>query len=172
MEVLGGLPDRSVNRGRRREVTTNVAAEIERLPTLSRQQLLDLWLKQYGRPAPPGVRKSLLVPFLAYRLQENACGGLKSSTRAELRRIARAYEKGSHTAGASPRPRIKPGTRIVRQWNGKSIEVSVTDSGFEYGGANYRSLSQIARKITGTRWSGPAFFRLNGARQKRESSDV
>jgi hypothetical protein len=152
-------------------VTINVAAEVERLPTLSRQQLVDLWLKQYGRAAPSGVRKSLLVPFLAYRLQENACGGLKPSTRAELRRIARANEKGSGRTEASPR-RIKPGTRIVRQWKGRSIEVSVTESGFEYGGANYRSLSQIARKITGTRWSGPAFFGLNGARQKREPSDV
>ena len=162
MEVLGGLPDRSVNGDRSREVTTNVAAEIERLPTLSRQQLLDLWLRQYGSAAPSGVRKSLLVPFLAYHLQEKAYGGLKPSTRAELRRIARAHEKGWDTAGASPRPRIKPGTRIVRQWKGRSIEVSVTESGFEYGGAKYRSLSQIARKITGTRWSGPAFFRLNG----------
>jgi hypothetical protein len=156
----------------RREVTINVAAEIERLPTLSRRQLLDLWLKQYGRAAPSGVRKSLLVPFLAYRLQEKAYGGLKPSTRAELRRIARASETGSETAGASLRPRIKPGTRIVRQWKGRSIEVSVTESGFEYGGASYRSLSQIARKITGTRWSGPAFFGLNAACQKREPSDV
>ena len=153
-------------------MTINVAAEIERLPTLSRQQLLDLWLKQYGRAAPSGVRKSLLVPFLAYRLQENAYGGLKPSTRAELRRIARANEKGSDTTGPSLRSRIKPGTRVVRQWKGRPIEVSVTESGFEYSGTNYRSLSQIARKITGTRWSGPAFFGLNGARQKREPSDV
>jgi hypothetical protein len=153
-------------------VAASVATKVQRLPTLSRQQLLDLWLMQYGRAAPSGVRKSLLVLFLAYRLQEKAYGGLKPSTRAELRRIARANEKGSDTTGTSLRSRIKPGTRIVRQWKGRSIEVSVTESGFEYGGANYRSLSQIARKITGTRWSGPAFFGLNGARQKREPSDV
>jgi hypothetical protein len=146
-------------------VTINVAAEIARLPTLSRRQLLDLWVKQYGRAAPSGVRKSLLVPFLAYRLQEKAYGGLKLSTRAELRRIARANEKGSNTISTRLRSRIRPGTRIVRQWKGKSIEVSVTESGFEFGGTNYRSLSQIARKITGTQWSGPAFFGLNGARQ-------
>lgn len=152
-------------------MTLNVAAEIERLPMLSRQQLLDLWQQQFGRAAPSGVRKTLLIPFLAYRLQEKTYGGLKSSTRAELRRIARANEKGSETTGASPRSRIKPGTRIVRQWKGKSIEVAVTESGFEYGGTNYRSLSQIARKITGTQWSGPAFFGLNAARQKREPSN-
>jgi hypothetical protein len=152
-------------------MTLNLVAEIERLPTLSRQQLLDLWQQQFGRAAPSGVRKTLLVPFLAYRLQEIAYGGLKPSTRAELRRIARANEKGFGISSASPRSRIKPGTRIVRQWKGKSIEVSVTESGFEYGGARYRSLSQIARKITGTQWSGPAFFGLNGAHQKRGASD-
>ena len=169
---LDCLPDQSVNGHRRTEVTINVGGEIERLPTLSRQQLLDLWLKQYGRAAPSGVRKSLLAPFLAYRLQEKAYGGLKPSTRAELRRIARAHEKGSDRTGSSFRSRMKPGTRIVRQWKGRSIEVSVTESGFEYGGAKYRSLSQIARKITGTQWSGPAFFGLKCARQKREPSDV
>jgi hypothetical protein len=153
-------------------VAVNVATEILRLPTLSRHQLLDLWQKEYGKAAPHGVRRSFLVPFLAYRLQEKAYGELKPSMRVEFRRIARALEKGSDPAGASLRPRIKPGTRIVRQWKGRSIEVSVTESGFEFGGANYRSLSQIARKITGTRWSGPAFFGINGARQKREPSDV
>jgi hypothetical protein len=152
-------------------VAINVAAGIERLPTLSRQQLLDLWLKLYGRAAPSGVRKSLLVPFLAYRLQEKAFGGLKPSTRAELRRITCANEKGSDRTNKSFRSRMKSGTRIVRQWKGRSIEVSVTESGFEYGGAKYSSLSQIARQITGTQWSGPAFFGLNGAPRKREPSD-
>jgi hypothetical protein len=106
------------------------------------------------------MRRSLLVPFLAYRLQERAFGSLKLSTGAELRRMARALEKGPDSAKPDLRPRIMPGTRIVRQWQGKTHEVSVTEPGFEYGGANYRSLSQIARKITGTRGSGPAFFEL------------
>jgi hypothetical protein len=145
-------------------MAAEITAEIARLATLSRPELVDLWHKLYGRVAPPGIRRTVLVPFLAYRLQEKAYGGLKPSTCTELRRIARALEKGSYPAGTTLRPRIKAGTRILRQWKGKSIEVTVTESGFECGRKNYRSLSQIARKITGTRWSGPAFFGLRSRR--------
>jgi hypothetical protein len=141
-------------------MTTDIARQVAQLPGFSRQKLLDLWQKLYGRAAPPGMRRSLLVPFLAFRIQERAYGGLKSSTRTELRRLARALEKDPHSLNVGLCSRIKPGTRIVRTWRGKTHEVSVTESGFEYRGARYRSLSQIARKITGTRWSGPAFFGL------------
>ena len=72
-----------------------MAAQIAQLRALSRQQLLDMWQKLYDRAAPPGIRRELLVPFLAYRMQEHACGGLKSSERSELRRIARVLEKSS-----------------------------------------------------------------------------
>lgn len=134
---------------------------------LSRQQLLELWQKVYGRAAPEGLRRELLVPFLAYRIQENAHGGLKQSTLFELRRIARELEKPGGPTESSSRLRIKPGTRLIRQWRGQSHEVAATESGFEYRGTAYRSLSEIARKITGTRWSGPAFFKLNGAKDLR-----
>jgi Protein of unknown function (DUF2924) len=100
-----------------------------------------------------------MVPFLAYRIQENRYGGLKPSTRAELRRIVRNLGKDASN-GQLSRPRMKPGTRLYRRWRGETHEVVVTDSGFEYRGAAYQSLSEIARKITGTRWSGPAFFGL------------
>jgi len=150
----------------------NVRRSIARLPKLRRQKLLTLWKEVYGREAPTAIRRELLIPFLAYRIQERTIGGLKRSTRAELSRISRALDKGLDTAEASPCPRMKPGTRIIRPWKGRSIEVSVTESGFDYRGAKYRSLSQIAREITGTRWSGPAFFGLNRARQKRGSSNV
>jgi DUF2924 family protein len=89
--------------------------------------------------------------FLAYRLLETANGGLIRSTSFELRRIAHALEKGPDSAGPVPPPRIGTETRIVREWQRKTHEVSVTESGLEYGGTNYRSLSQIARKIMGTR---------------------
>ncbi|WP_414648594.1 DUF2924 domain-containing protein, partial [Edaphobacter sp.] len=68
---------------------SNISGQIAKLHALSRQQLLDLWQKLYRRPAPPGIRRELMVPFLAYRMQEDAYGGLKPSTRSELRRIAR-----------------------------------------------------------------------------------
>ena len=101
-----------------------------------------------------------MVPFLAYRIQENAYGGLKPATRSKLRRIAGELEK----SGASPEVRaprkIKPGTCLLRHWRGEEHEVRVTGSGYEYKGASFPSLSHIARQITGTRWSGPAFFGL------------
>jgi len=128
----------------------NISSQVVQLPGFSRQQLLDLWRKLYGRAAAPEMRRSLLDPFLAYRLQERAFGGLKLSSRAELRRSARALEKGSDSVKPAHRTRVKLGARIVRQWQGKTHQVSVIESGFENGGANYRSLSQIARKITGT----------------------
>ena len=148
-----------------------IADQVAQFPTLSRQQLLEMWQKLYQRAAPPGIRRELLIPFLAYRIQENAYGGLKPSTRSELRRIARDLEKSATSPGLRIRARIKTGTRIYRDWRGETYEVVVTPTGFEYGGASYRSISEIARKITGVRWSGPAFFRLNGARTIRDGSD-
>jgi hypothetical protein len=150
----------------------DVSGEIAKLPSFSRKQLLDLWLKLYGRAAPPGIRRELMVPFLAYRMQEKAYGGLKPATRAQLLRIARALESATSTTEWLSKPKIKPGTRILRQWRGETHEILVTESGYEYRAASYRSLSEIARKITGTRWSGPAFFGLKDKSSARGHSDV
>jgi hypothetical protein len=138
----------------------NISGQIAHLRQLSRQQLLDLWQKLYKKAISPGLRREVMIPFLAYRIQEIAYGGLKTTARTELRRVARSLEKGTVSEILS-RSRLKPGTRLSRRWHGKVHEVIVTDSGFEYGGAAYGSLSEIARKITETRWSGPAFFGLN-----------
>jgi hypothetical protein len=139
---------------------TNILGQIGQLPTLSREQLLDLWRKLYGNAAPPGIRREILVPFLAYRIQENAYGGLKPSTRSELRRIARALEKREPSDRPIIRTKVRSGTRMLRQWRGQMHEVVAKESGYEYRGKRYKSLSRIACVITGTRWSGPAFFGL------------
>lgn len=139
---------------------TGIAGQITQLPALSRRELLDMWERLYGRAAPRGIRREILVPFLAYRMQEHAYGGLKSSTRSELRRVARALDKAAGSTKLILRPKIKAGTRLLRQWRGQMHEVFVTEFGYEYRGVGYRSLSQIARKVTGTQWSGPAFFGL------------
>jgi hypothetical protein len=136
----------------------NISSQINTLRSLSRQQLLELWQKLYGKASPPEIRRELMVPFLAYRMQEKQYGGLKASTRSELRRIARELDRPSRELRV--RSRIKPGTRLCRRWRGKMHEIFVTESDYEYLGARYRSLSEVARKITGTRWSGPAFFGL------------
>jgi hypothetical protein len=145
-------------------MNARMAGQIAQLGTFSRQQLPDMWQKLYQRAAPPGIRRELLIPFLAYRMQEHAYGGLKSSARSELRRIARDLEKSSGSTRLILRPKIRAGTRLLREWRGQTHEVIATKSGYEYRGVSYRSLSEIARKVTGTRWSGPAFFGLKNAK--------
>src|ERR1700690_1379571 len=111
---------------------SNISKQIAKLSTFSRQQLLDLWRKVYGAAAPPGIRRELMVPFLAYRMQEKIHGGLSPSTRAELRRIARDLEKPGGSTMMRIRSRIKPGTRLVRKWHGETHEITATESGYEY----------------------------------------
>ena len=149
----------------------DIPAQVAQLQSFSRTQLLELWQKLYHKTAPQGIRRELLIPFLAYRIQEKAYGGLKPSTRSELRRIARELEKSKDSPKFKVRSRAKTGTRIYREWRGETHEVTVSGAGYEYRGLAFRSLSQIARKITGVQWSGPAFFRLNNARPGREHQD-
>ena len=165
---LDCLPDQSVNVLHTKGPSmADIKTEIAQLSKLSRTQLLEMWGKLYKRTAPAGIRRELMVPFLAYRIQEIAYGGLQPSTRAELRRIAHEIERSPSRGSVRIRTRIKSGSRILRRSRGQMHEVLVTDSGFEYGGTNYGSLSQIARTITGTRWSGPVFFGLKDSKTMR-----
>lgn len=148
-----------------------VAGQIKQLASMSRVQLLDLWERLHRKAAHPKIRRELMVPLLAYRIQEVAFGGLKHSTKSELRRIARDLEKPSGSKELKLRHRIRPGTRLVREWQGETHEVVIVESGYEYRGARYKSLSKIARQITGTQWSGPAFFGLNGPRSVERGVD-
>lgn len=136
----------------------DIRQRIKELPTLERPQLLDLWVTNFGKPAPLGIRRELMIPILAYRIQEQAHGGLKKETIARLRKITQGFEGRPTSSRRSNR--IKTGTRIVRQWGGKPHEVTVVNDGYLYRGTTYKSLSEIARQITGTRWSGPLFFGL------------
>ncbi len=134
-------------------VTTRIAA----LPTLSKAALSDLWKQLFDSTPPTQVRRDLMIPILAYRIQEQAFGSLGARARERLRQLSRAFEEGSDSAVAGV-PRIRPGTRLVRQWGDQVHLVNVQSNGYEYQGTRYRSLSEIARLITGTRWSGPLFF--------------
>ena len=98
-----------------------------------------------------------MIPILAHRIQEQTFGSLPAGARGRLRHLSRAFERDSESTVASP-PQIRPGTRLVRQWRDQVHLVNVEANGYEYHGARYRSLSEIARLITGTRWSGPLFF--------------
>jgi hypothetical protein len=143
---------------------TGIENRLLLLPKMGKAQLLELWKQLYGKAVAPKLRRELMIPFLAYRMQELQYGGLKPSTRAELRRIARGLELSS-SSELIVRPRIKAGTRLFRRWKGEMHEIFATESGYEYRGVGYRSLSEVARKITGTRWSGPAFFGLKSSQR-------
>jgi hypothetical protein len=147
----------------------DLAHEIAALPTLNKAQLLLVWKKNFNQDPPPKLRKELMVPILAYRMQEKEFGGLSHRARKRLREIAQSLgpDKRLH---ASIAPSVKSGTRLIRSWRGEVHEVSVTDRGFEYRGQHFATLSKIAREITGTRWSGPLFFgtRTKGIRKKAQ----
>jgi hypothetical protein len=138
---------------------TDVQDQLKQLPGLDRKARLDLWLRLFGKPAHKALRRELMIPVLAYRIQEKAYGGLKPSTCKRLRTLAAEFNSGHHPPAAAP-TKLRAGTRLVREWQGALHEVSVLDSGFEYRDQHFGSLSEIARQITGTRWSGPRFFGL------------
>ncbi len=123
------------------------------LATLSLAQLRGEW-SAVGDDEPPAVPADLLRRLLAQRLQEKRFGGLPVAVERELTRIAAGAE------GASFRPAavLRPGARLVREWQGRNIVVDVGDDGFAWEGRTYRSLSSIAREVTGAHWSGPRFF--------------
>jgi Protein of unknown function (DUF2924) len=127
-------------------------------------QLQEKWRQKLKEKPPPRIRKQLLVPLLAYKLQEQVYGGLKPDIKRHLEKLAAAYRRDP---GKTPQVRLTPilklGTRLLRQWNGKTHQVMAIENGFEYEGKRYKSLSVVARLITRTRWSGPAFFGLKGA---------
>ena len=131
--------------------------EIARLRDLELTELRAVWQKHYGSVAPKTVRRKILILSIAWRIQADALGGLKPATRKQLRQVAEAARAGTAVPVRAV-PRTRTGTRLMRVWQGKTHTVTVLGDGFEWQGARYRSLSQIARLITGTRWNGPVFF--------------
>lgn len=138
-----------------------LARQLASLPTLGRQALLDHWRRLYRSEPPADVGDGILIRAIAYRLQEQAHGGLKPATKRLLARIARDQAAGR---GRPERARgLRPGSRLVREWHGNIHEVTIMEKGVQFQGKHFRSLSEVARAITGTPWSGPRFFGLKGA---------
>jgi hypothetical protein len=129
--------------------------------TPSRRVLEVAWQATFGRPLPPKMRRPLAALLLRFHAQETAHGGLSPEVEAYLASLLPTPRGRGPQAAPAPVRRLKPGTRLLRAWQGKTYTVTVADPGFLYEGKTYASLSVIARKITGTPWSGPAFFGLN-----------
>jgi hypothetical protein len=146
--------------------------EVTGIGDLPRQNLVAVWTTAHGCPPPKGVNRPLLELSAAWHLQAKRLGGLSTTTKKMLRHHAsgngRAVSprisagKDASLIGGELRPpaALSSGARLMREWNGRVHAVDVTDGGFVFDGKTYRSLSAIARRITGVNWSGPRFFGL------------
>jgi hypothetical protein len=146
-----------------------LAKELAILPSLRREELMERWHKYYDCKPPFKISKELLLMAVAYRMQEMVYGGLSSAKRRYLLNVAVDLKAGRHQLRSYPR--IKPGTRLLREWRGVTHEVTILENGVLYRGQTYRSLSEVACAITGAHWSGPLFFGIKSARKKRHESD-
>jgi hypothetical protein len=142
-----------------------LSAEIACLSKASIKDLRERWTTFYGKEPSVHIGRSFLIGAIAYRLQEQAFGGLKPSTRRLLARVAK--ETAAGTSPKSPPVRkAETGTILVREWQGSAHRVTVLGEGVSFNGKRYRSLSEVAREITGSRWSGPRFFGLRAPRME------
>ena len=141
------------------EFRNDVAEQLRVLSRLSREKLLGLWISEFGGVPHFRGHGQLIALILAYRLQAKAYGGLRRATRKRLLNLAKAISRPSDGLRRTT-ARANPGTRLIREWRGETHVVSVLADGIEHRGKRYGSLSEVARVITGTRWSGPAFFGL------------
>ncbi|MGB8028040.1 MAG: DUF2924 domain-containing protein [Terracidiphilus sp.] len=139
--------------------------QLAALPGMERKALQALWHRLFGKPPNHSLRREVLIPILAYRLQEVTCGGINVSAVEKRLRDLTLGGPSSRQNNLLLRP--KPGTHFVREWQGKLHEVTVLPDSYEYNDHTYGSLSEIARLITGTRWSGPAFFGLHRRAKER-----
>jgi hypothetical protein len=141
-----------------------IETAIARLRDLDLAALRVEWRKQM-RSEPPGfMKRDLLLRAVVYEMQVKAFGGLDRDTARLFDRLASAADPGAVLASLRQR-RLKPGTLLVREWAGEIHRIMVAESGFVWNGQTYKSLSEIARLITGTRWNGPRFFGLREGRR-------
>lgn len=152
------------------------SVRIADLQGLGRDAIHDLWRRLHRKPPPKGLTGDLLVRALAYRIQIERHGGLSrgaqlrlatAAREATLERARAGQEDGDERAGGSAASRtLRPGTRLVREWQGEVHEVIALADGFLWNGASYRSLSVIAKAITGTSWNGWIFFGVERKKPK------
>ena len=142
-------------------VADAIDADITRLRELDTEALRARWQSVFRRGAPVHLPRQLLFRILAWRLQADRCGDFDAATRRLLQRIAAKEKPDKNRLGnvlAQSNAALRPGTVLVREWDGHPQQVMVLPDGFAWNGNTYRSLSKVALAITGTRWSGPRFF--------------
>ncbi len=145
---------------RKRADTEALAAEITALGEMTYADLRFAWRRLYRVHPPKKLSRDLLELGVAWKLQERVLGGLSAATKRQLGELARTMATKSDLAKART-VTLKPGARLVRDWGGETHEVLVVEDGFVWRGKTWRSLSAIAREMTGTHWSGPRFFGIS-----------
>lgn len=161
---LGPLdqPDsRTLASTRQQGMGAEVTANLEALAHLDYSALRDQWRRLYRVAPPPRVSRELLRLGVAWKLQERSYGGLGATTKRRLAELVETLDQDGDLV-RSRQKGLRPGAKLIRDWHGTSHTIVVVEDGFEWRGERWRSLSAIARAITGARWSGPRFFGLNG----------
>jgi hypothetical protein len=143
-----------------RQKAAVVEAEIAHLRGLDLDGLRTRWRTATGRAAPAHLPKTLLLRLLAYRMQAEVLGDLDAATSRFLDRIASDRSPPGSSIPLPDGELVKPGALLVREWEGITHRVMALADGYAWNGDTYRSLSGVARAITGTRWNGPRFFGL------------
>ncbi len=155
---MGIVVDRTRRPSGLRGGSEELEQEIQELVTLDVTALRRKWAALFGADPSPYLGRMFMVRAIAYRLQERVFGGLKPATQRVLDRFSEA--RGKKTQPSAPRQRAGAGTVLIRQWKGVQHRVTVLDGDVLYRGRRYKSLSEVARTITSTHWSGPLFFGL------------
>jgi len=163
-----GGPSRS-NDLRDQPEQTEIEARIVALEALTTTDLQIEWRRVYRATPPTRLSRDLLLRGVAYKIQEQAHGGLSLAIKRRLRTLSGGSDNRRTRAAATIA--LRPGTKLVREWHGHVHTVGVLDDGFAYRGERYRSLTQIARQITGVHWSGPLFFGVSKRRPAIEAAD-
>jgi len=142
-----------------------IEAEVDKIKSLGIDALRARWRLMFGATPPKGLTKNILGHMIAYRIQEEAFGGLDRETVKLLERLARGEKPGELDR------RLKAGTMLIREYDGQRHTVTVVPGGFRWQDETYSSLSTIARAITGTNWNGPRFFGLRALKEPRQSEN-
>jgi hypothetical protein len=137
----------------------NVAARLKALEQMDHAALRAEWRRLYRAHPPKRVTRDVLMLAVAWKIQEQAYGGLGAATKRRVADLAKTLERDGDVT-RSRVARVRPGAKLVREWRGGTHTVIVREDGFEWKGRHWRSLSVVARKITGGHWSGPRFFGL------------
>jgi hypothetical protein len=137
-----------------------LAEELQALPRKTTRELRERWQTLIGTAPPGGLSRDLLMRVIANQLQEATFGSLPPATQRRLAALARRGDSDRAAVAGTAMLRLKPGSKLVRAWRGRTHTVLVLEDGFEHQGKRYASLTQIAGAVTGAHWSGPRFFGL------------